>query len=83
MNWFSQLRVLVLLRRGVKALESIAASQSVISMYAARDWDERHRLPMPQGLRKHVHLDTFDPIAASERYRKEQLAEGIEVDDIG
>lgn len=43
MNLFTNLRLLVMMRRLVRAAESIAASQSILARSANAEWNKRHR----------------------------------------
>lgn len=45
MSIFAELRMLGLLRRLVRAVESIASSQVVLARSANAEWNRRHRMP--------------------------------------
>jgi len=78
MNIFSQLRIVVLLRRAVRALESLAESQSTLAKYILsretrlRERRERRRAPRP------TSFETMDTQAIEDAYLARQRAERME-----
>lgn len=80
MKWFAELRLLALVRRGVRALESIADSHRVLADIATRTWDETHR--HPDGPRKKSVLGQMDQREVNRRWRAAQREMGIEVVEI-
>lgn len=78
MSWLANLRLLVFVRRGVIALESLADSLRIISQLLQRQWDEDHPPPHERGK---LTFESLDIPAANKRWRQEQVARGIMVEE--
>lgn len=70
MSWFTNLRILAFARRGVRALESLASSQSTLARIADSDWRKRNA---PRLARK-AEFATLDIMEVNKRYQLEQEA---------
>lgn len=71
------LRALALLRRGVRAMESIAKSQAEQTQLIRQAWEEQHPEPRKAKL---VEIGYLDVDAANEKYRKANEAREAGVD---
>lgn len=76
MNWFANLRLLVLARRATIALERIAAAQETQSRLAQSTWDQTHAPHTPP--RHYATIDQLDVAAAEKIWEKRQREENIE-----
>jgi hypothetical protein len=80
MSLFPNLRMFVLLRRGVRALESIAKSQAQLAQCMQDEWADKFAPRKP----KPVEFGTVDAIELNKRYRERIEAEraGIDPEDV-
>lgn len=77
MSWFTNLRMLAFARRAVRALESLATSQSTLARIADDDWRKRNA---PRLARK-AEFATLDILEVNKRYRLEQEAKMVGEED--
>lgn len=73
------LRAVGLLRRGVRALESLAKSQAEQALIMRQTWDEQHP---PERKSKLVEIGYLDVQAANDKWNRAQEAReaGIDLD---
>lgn len=75
MRLISGLRELVFLRRIARSLESLVESQRTLARLALED-SERQQLERLPRERKPTVVGALDPVEASRRWRREQIASG-------
>jgi hypothetical protein len=73
MNWFTNLRLLAFIRRGVVALESLADSQRTIAKLAQDQW-EKENAPIR---RQPAVFGTLDQSAIDKRRKAQREAQGV------
>lgn len=76
MTWSLNLRLIAYLRRGTRALESIAKSQQVIAEMMLNEWSRKVAKPK----RAPIVWGEFDVVEANRRYQKERELAGEDDD---
>jgi hypothetical protein len=72
-SWFTNLRILAFVRRGVRALEDIASSQRTLAQLAQDDWNARHAPRVP----RRMEFGAMSQKRANAVYRQQVLEQEV------